>query len=332
MPPKLPPEKPNAPNAPNPPKPQQAQDENTLVIDQAHTLLASFSSFLTISIHNILYYRQIYPQETFLSAKAFNLPVHQSRHPKVCSWITDAVTQVSAQLATGNVSVIAVVIHSPFTTPLRPFRLRSPPPDYDNSSSLPCSPPSPSFTTPQPSSQVPGGSVLERYIFDVSRFPRWPSMRNYPKPGDAMRVHGTRVMKMDFRYETARNEYLDSDAISFADVDQQFRGCLKRMAHAMEAMEALPEGCGFTVAIELKKEGEAPIGHPQEWIPSEPNHQPEGSGSLERGHDLGGVKTTAVRTVGVGPFFFESWIEEGEAKEVFMKEHAEEEEESLDPA
>jgi len=47
---------------------------------------------------------------------------------------------------------------------------------------------------------------------------------------------------------------------NWTDVDEQLRGALRRMAHAAEGMVTLPEGCTFTVAVELREEGEAPIG------------------------------------------------------------------------
>ena len=60
--------------------------------------------------------------------------------------------------------------------------------------------------------------------------------------------------------------------------------------------------------------------HPQEWIPSQPNLQPAGSGTSVQGQDKGGVKTTAVRSVEAGPLFFECWVEEGEAKDAFIRQ------------
>lgn len=71
-----------------------------------------------------------------------------------------------------------------------------------------------------------------------------------------------------------------------------------------------------------------PIGHPQPWIPAQPSLQPadkvaggdvghgrDGLGAEPRkGGDLGGVRTTPVRSVEAGEFILEMWIEEGKAK------------------
>lgn len=90
----------------------QGQDQGHAVsLPQASQLLGSFVNFMTVCVHNILYYRGIYPQASFLTARAYNLPVHQSRHPKVCDWVRDALDAVRAQLVLGAVERLAVVIY-----------------------------------------------------------------------------------------------------------------------------------------------------------------------------------------------------------------------------
>ncbi|KAK5661172.1 hypothetical protein OQA88_11063 [Cercophora sp. LCS_1] len=253
---------------PQPPPPQPI----TFPLDQAHNLLASFTSFLTVAIHNTLFYREIYPQPTFLSTRAYGLPVHQNRHPKVCAWIRDAVTSIASQLTTGSVSHIAIVIHSP-----QPQLQQDPEPPsrFSSSSASPSAP--------------PPGTVLERWVIDVSRFPTWPT-------GEKGSEKHTKILSKDFRDEEAREKQLK---VNWTDVDEQFRGALRRMAYAAEAMEALPRGCTFTVALELREEGLAPIGSEQIWIPAEG----EGSGGPE--------KTMPIRNVQAGPLAFECWVEEG---------------------
>ena len=128
--------------------------------------------------------------------------------------------------------------------------------------------------------------------------------------------------------------------VNWTDVDQQLRGAVRRLSYAAEKMEALPEGCTFTVAVELKEEGQAPIGvsstdapgieerpiyadneeHPQAWIPSEPNLQTASTTIPENGRDIGGAKTTSIRAVEAGPLFFECWVEEGKAKDALRED------------
>ena len=71
---------------------------NPPTIDTYASLVSTFGSFLTVAIHTILYERSIYPETSFLSARKYNFPVRQNRHPKVCSWINDAVAAVEAEL------------------------------------------------------------------------------------------------------------------------------------------------------------------------------------------------------------------------------------------
>jgi len=71
---------------------------DTPVLDTYHAVVLAFSDFLTVAIHTILYERDIYPRESFLSARKYNYPVKQSRHPKVCKWILDAVAAVEVEM------------------------------------------------------------------------------------------------------------------------------------------------------------------------------------------------------------------------------------------
>lgn len=271
-------------------------------ISEARTLFNSFSSFLTVSIHTILYYRSIYPKETFLSAKAFNLPVHQSRHPKVCSWINDAVDAVMAQAAKGSVERVAVVIHAPLL----------PAPSKDS-----------------PDHQLAPASVLERWIFDISRFPAWPggieAMRNFrgeEREDDRLHDDEDADDEVGSGDENAEDAALDTAAadgertelINWTDVDEQLRGAVRRLAYAGENMEALPPGCTFTVAVELRDEARAPIGHPQPWIPSQPDTQSASRARHQKAVGNGSSKTVPVRTVEAGPLFFECWVEEGRTR------------------
>ncbi|KAI1409200.1 DNA-binding protein [Hypoxylon sp. FL1857] len=244
---------------------QPIEDQQSLPLTQASQLLTSFTQFLTICIHNILYYRSIYPAQTFLTSRAYNLPVHQSRHPKVCSWIRDAVDAVQTQLGLGVVERIAVVI-------------------YDRQA-----------------------KVMERWMFDVAGFPTWKGFKE---------AKGPKTDEEDELAEGAANvESSIEGKLNWADVDEQFRATIRKLAYAGEKMAPLPDGCTFTVAVELRDEGEAPIGHPQPWIPTQSNLQTKSREKPSPGQDVGGAKTTPLRAVEAGPLFFECWVEEGKAKE-----------------
>lgn len=287
------------PPPPPPDLPEQSTHQTTEVpITEARALFDSFTRFLTVSVHTILYYRDIYPRQTFLSARAFNLPVHQSRHPKVCTWINDAVDAVVTQIAKGSVERVAVVIHSP---------------------------PDSSPSTHPSVQQLAPGTVLERWMFDVSRFPSWPggieAMRNLRHDGgDEHREDEDENASGDDNNAEAAMEGVPAEhdptaAINWADVDEHFRGAVRRLAYAGEKLEPLPQACTFTVVVELRDEAHAPIGHPQPWIPTQsPDGRPLASYPTKKPTINNTNTTTPIRSVEAGPLFFECWVEESKAK------------------
>ena len=68
------------------------------VLDTYQAVVSAYCDFLTVAIHTILYERNIYPQTSFLKARKYNYPVRQSRHPRVCKWIQDAVAAVEGEM------------------------------------------------------------------------------------------------------------------------------------------------------------------------------------------------------------------------------------------
>ncbi|KEF53962.1 uncharacterized protein A1O9_09757 [Exophiala aquamarina CBS 119918] len=74
-------------------------------------LVDTLTSFLTVTTHHILYLRRLYPPVSFLSARAYNYPVRQSRHPAVCGWIKDAVAAIRDQLEKNTVEKVSLCIY-----------------------------------------------------------------------------------------------------------------------------------------------------------------------------------------------------------------------------
>ncbi|KAL8758388.1 MAG: hypothetical protein Q9199_001522 [Rusavskia elegans] len=105
------------------------------VLNNYHAVVSAFSDFLTVAIHTILYERSIYPRSSFLAARKFNCPVRQSRHPKVCKWIQDAVAAVEVEMFKCTLSNTSLVIHAP----------------------------------------PPSSAPLERFLFSTTAFPSLPS-------------------------------------------------------------------------------------------------------------------------------------------------------------
>lgn len=54
-------------------------------------LLDSFHQFLLVLTHSILFYREVYPDDSFELVQFYDIAVHQSRHPEVCEWIQEMV-------------------------------------------------------------------------------------------------------------------------------------------------------------------------------------------------------------------------------------------------
>lgn len=91
---------------PPPPNPQTLAN----LLSTQSSLIETLGSFLTVVIHQILSLRKIYPPISFVSTRAYNYPVRQSRHPAVCEWINDAVGMVQDQLEKKVLSEVAVCI------------------------------------------------------------------------------------------------------------------------------------------------------------------------------------------------------------------------------
>lgn len=271
--------------------------------------LHHFLIFLTAYIHTLLALRDLYPRATFLTARFHNTPIFQSRHPTLCTWITDAVSAVRTELLAGTVARIAVVIYH-----------------------LP--PSSPSGAT----------KVLERHLIDVSRFPTVPKQdwetdivfapaEPAPAPAPAPAPDQTK--------EKTKTKPKPLDADTPVDLAEQFRAALIQLTTRCGRLAPLPPHCSFSLALELKDDADPPVGHPQPWIPVQPSLQKtrgteagsaaSGSAGAEtdengrsnsastssgpaEGADLGGARTTPIRAVEAGVLRFEMWVEEGKAK------------------
>ncbi|KAK0761474.1 hypothetical protein N5P37_006426 [Trichoderma harzianum] len=252
--------------------PPQNSSSSSLPPHTANPLLTSFTSFLTIAIHSLLYHRTLYPSTSFLATRAYNLPVHQSRHPGLCTWISDAVAAIAAQLRVGSVRRIVLAIHSPPGS--------SPPP-----------------------------IVRERWVFDVHRFPAWGSSAETDAPTSHQGPQ--KQENLDDPMPEDADDGAATEKLNWADIHEALRATLQRLAYAAQAAPKLPPGCTFTLALELRDEAEAPIGHPQPWIPSEGPLQPPTAEKPDQGESLKGVATKPVRSVRADPLFFECWLEQG---------------------
>ncbi|KAL8857460.1 MAG: hypothetical protein Q9178_005954 [Gyalolechia marmorata] len=141
------------------------------VLDTYYAVVSAFSDFLTVAIHTILYERNIYPQSSFLAARKFNCPVRQSRHPKVCQWIQDAVAAVEAEMLKCTLSSTSLVIHAPppSSAPLERFLF--------STKAFP-SVPSSELLTPFTGNPPPAADFPEQFRATISRLSTLSSALN----------------------------------------------------------------------------------------------------------------------------------------------------------
>jgi mitotic spindle assembly checkpoint protein MAD2B len=83
--------------------------------------------------------------------------------------------------------------------------------------------------------------VLERFLFDVERFPVVAEKDAYTE------------------FDTESNPESEVRA-SRVDVDEQLRATVRMLAYCGAKLGELPEDCTFTLAVELKDDADPPIG------------------------------------------------------------------------
>lgn len=254
------------------------------ILNNYAALVSTLSSFLTVSIHTLLYERALYPANSFISARAYRFPVRQSRHPKVCEWINDAVSAVEKEIAAGRAERVSFVI-------------------YDIGGRQ---------EDGQESKGEKDAKVVERWVFDIGSWPIVsPDDRLVEFADNDADDNGGDIDAAKAQIHEA-NEALKRN-IEMVDIEEQLRGTIRKLGHTAEKMPKLPDECTYTLMVELRDEAEPPIGHPQPWIPSEPSLQTtkdKDTGKAKRGEAVGGAKSIPVRFVESGAFMLETWVEE----------------------
>lgn len=253
--------------------------------------LGHFTNFLTAYVHTILYLRGLYPRESFVRSRFHDTAVYQSRHPLVCEWITDAIKAVREELLASTVSKIGIVIYWHGGA--------------ESSGSV---------------------KIMERYMLDVSGFPvvekgqRNTEIEWEGEPRDEKTASNDNGGG-DQQKGRGKTPALDRDVD--VDMSEQFRAALVVLTTRCSKLQPLPKNCSYNISMELKDESDVdpPIRHPKPWIPVQPSLQKTGRKGRDlggepqgEGQDLGGVRTTPIRSVSAGIFRFETWIEEGKAK------------------
>ncbi|KFY47458.1 hypothetical protein V495_01943 [Pseudogymnoascus sp. VKM F-4514 (FW-929)] len=246
------------------------------ILNTYTSLLRTLSSFLTVAIHTLLYERALYPATSFISARAYNYPVRQSRHPKVCEWVSDAVAAVEKEMAEGRVDKISFVVYDV----------------ADRTQAV----------------------VQERWVFDVGAWPVVARTDRFVEFEDPPSGKGKGI-EQPVREDDGEKESTAGEEVKIhiVDIEEQLRATIRRLAYTAEKMPKLPEGCTYTIIVELRDDATPPIGHPQPWVPSPPALQKTVDKETEtttEGPALRGPRATPIRSVDSGAFVLETWVEQ----------------------
>ncbi|PGH33231.1 mitotic spindle assembly checkpoint protein MAD2B [[Emmonsia] crescens] len=277
--------------------------------DTYAALTSSIASFLAVSIHQILYLRAIYPQPTFLPVRHFNHPVRQSRHPRVCTWITDACAAVEAQLLKCSVAAVSVVILSARTNrPLERYTF--------DMTQIP---------------QVPAGDVHTPFDNNSSTTPPEDSTRHQPQDQEQQQQQPRPApidLEAQFRAVLARlasacarltplprdEEYIPTLHIVLRNNADSPAGVTKEEQLWIAAEPGKPDlnSSGSSCDSGTNTNGSL---HPTATNDdSFDNATTKNGGGAGRRGSRGRAKTVPVRTVDAGEMKLEVWVEEAKGK------------------
>ncbi|MCJ1384545.1 hypothetical protein MMC17_007662 [Xylographa soralifera] len=315
------------------------------VLDNYQAVVAEFCEFLTVAVHTILYERNIYPRTSFLSARKYNYPVRQNRHPQVCKWIQDAVAAVEAELLKGTISRTSLIIYSPTTIPLERFvfstahfpqvprnealtTLEVPDPDAP---SLPPNnptnnPPSPTTTTNPPTPLINLHSqfraLFARLSTQTSTLTPLPPHCTFTL---AIELHERHVQGPDGDFagqaplsgnsawiaaEPGLQPREEGEEVGVGESSAETGGS---SSHGLGSSSGGAEGNGGSGGGAGEGNGGSGEGRGKERE-SEPGYV------SQKGKYLGGGRTVPVRSVEAGPFVMEVWVEEGRGKAEAVRE------------
>jgi mitotic spindle assembly checkpoint protein MAD2B len=82
-----------------------------IILSTFASIIETFIDFLIVSSHAILFSRALYPPDTFITARKYNLEVKENRHPEVSSWILAASLAIQEQLLKSEAQRVSFVIY-----------------------------------------------------------------------------------------------------------------------------------------------------------------------------------------------------------------------------
>ncbi|ETI20891.1 hypothetical protein G647_07234 [Cladophialophora carrionii CBS 160.54] len=268
--------------------PQNSKRESN-VVSTHNQLLDALTTFLTVTTHHILYLRRLYPPTSFLSTRAYNYPVRQNRHPKVCAWVNDAIAAVRDQLQKDVVEKLSLCIYECKGNRVLErwtFDLRSLPQVIQREDDIPIE--------PKPPNEDDDGYDDEEEDDD---------------DGDIL-LEQLNLADLEAHFRATLCRVATSAA---------------RLRPLPEG-PGVPE-CSFTLALEVKDEADRPVGrlekNERKWMAAEqasalnrprPPVPQAKSQQDEQTLDKPSPRTHPVRLLEVGELQMEVWVEESAAK------------------
>ncbi|EPS40210.1 hypothetical protein H072_5977 [Dactylellina haptotyla CBS 200.50] len=151
----------------------------------------------------------------------------------------------------------------------------------------------------------PTNKPLERFVFDVSRFP-------VVAQSD---IHSPFVVAAAYDDLNSTPTVPDSQDSHQVDIEEQLRAIITKLSYSSVKLGKLPKDCTFSVSMELKQDSPVPEGNPPVWVAAEhqggDNPRRQGASSQKAAETN---RTIPVRSLDMGAFALETWVEESEAK------------------
>ena len=104
--------------------------------------------------------------------------------------------------------------------------------------------------------------VQERWVFDVGAWPVVARTDRFVEFEEPLVGKGKGV-EMPVREEGEKQKEKEAGEevkIHIVDIEEQLRATIRRLAYTAEKMPPLPEGCTYTVIVELRDDATPPIG------------------------------------------------------------------------
>ncbi|KAI5300328.1 hypothetical protein KEM56_002543 [Ascosphaera pollenicola] len=208
---------------------------------------------------------------TFIGVRQFNHPVRQSRHPRVCAWITDACAAVEAQLLKGIVAKVSVHILAVRTNRALErytFDMSQMPPVPPEDIHTP-------FESVRPAEEAARKSREEKKMSD-SMSSKGSAQDKADDPATDLEELSAAQPQPDPQSAASSKKGPTRKPPQTIDLEGQFRAVLARLASACARLTPLPAEEEYTATLQiiLRPDAEPPVGlkaAEQLWIAVEPS-------------------------------------------------------------